>query len=151
LLGKSYNKRSSDENFILYIYQWNNKKCIKFCHFVSGTLVLTIFLINYFTHTSWMFWKWWWPGYSSSGVNIEYAPCHELEIINVWQQKFPKMTSSFVILTRLIFDSDVIFGNFCCQTFIISSSWQGAYSMLTPDEEYPGHHHFQNIQLVCVK
>ena len=83
-------------------------KCMKFRRFVSGTLVLTIFLINYFTHTSWMFWKWWWPGYSSSGVNIEYAPCHELEIINVWQQKFPKFTSESNIRLVNITNDDVL-------------------------------------------
>ena len=76
--------------------------------FFSGTLVLTIFLVNYFTHTSWMFWKWWWPGYSNSMVNIEYGPCHNLEIIPVWQKKFPKFTSESNIRLVNITDDDVL-------------------------------------------
>ena len=40
-----------------------------------------------------MFWKWWLPGYSSTTIPKEYGPCHELEIIPVWQKKFPKFTS----------------------------------------------------------
>ena len=75
---------------------------------ILGTLVLTIFLINYFTHTSWMFWKYWWPGYSSGDVAIEYGPCHDLEIIPVWQKKFPKFSSESNIRLVNITNDDVL-------------------------------------------
>ena len=55
-----------------------------------------------------MFWKWWWPGYSSRGVNIEYGPCHDLEIIPVWQKKLPKFTSESNIRLINITNDDVL-------------------------------------------
>ena len=75
---------------------------------ILGTLVLTIFLVNYFTHSSWKFWRWWLPGYLSSNLNTEYGPCHELEIIPVWQKKLPKFTSESNIRLVNITNDDVL-------------------------------------------
>ena len=55
-----------------------------------------------------MFWKYWWPGYSSSGVPVEYGPCHDLEIIPVWQKKFPKFSSESNIRLVNITNDDVL-------------------------------------------
>jgi hypothetical protein len=55
-----------------------------------------------------MFWKWWWPGYSSRGINVEYGPCHDLEIIPVWQKKLPKFTSESNIRLVNITNDDVL-------------------------------------------
>ena len=55
-----------------------------------------------------MFWKYWWPGYHSNGVDIEYGPCHDLEIIPVWQKKFPKFSSESNIRLVNITNDDVL-------------------------------------------
>lgn len=49
-----------------------------------GVLVITIILVNYFTHTGWYFWHW-------NREAIRSAPCHDIEVIPVWQKNFPKV------------------------------------------------------------
>ena len=51
-----------------------------------GVIALTIVLTNYFTHSGWLFWN-----FGSSSESEEFVGCQNLEIIPVWQAKFPKL------------------------------------------------------------
>ena len=69
---------------------------------------MTIVLVNYFTHSGWFFWRW-----GSSDNLIPYAPCHDLEVIPVWQRRFPKFGAEGNLrLINITKDDvlDVVFG-----------------------------------------
>ena len=50
---------------------------------VMGVAAITIVLTNYFTHPGWLFW------HSSSHHTVR--GCDQLEVVPVWQVKFPKL------------------------------------------------------------
>ena len=52
---------------------------------IMGLAAITIILTNYFTHSDWLFWHF---GSSDTG---DIVGCDELEVIPVWQKKFPKL------------------------------------------------------------
>ena len=56
---------------------------------VMGLAALTIILTNYFTHADFLFWNF---GLSSSSSLVsDIRGCDELEVVPVWQVKFPKL------------------------------------------------------------
>ena len=73
---------------------------------IAGLLIITVVLVNYFTHAGWFNWLGWpssssTASYMSSGIDGSmtghgdgFAPCHDLEIIPVWQMKFPKVATT---------------------------------------------------------
>ena len=85
--------------------------------FAAGILIITIVLVNYFTHAGWFYWIGWSQSETSSANQAThgegFAPCHDLEVIPVWQQKFPKYGSegSFRLLNITKDDVlDIVFG-----------------------------------------
>ena len=54
---------------------------------VMGLAAITIILTNYFTHSDFLFWNF---GLSSSSLS-DVRGCDELEVVPVWQVKFPKL------------------------------------------------------------
>ena len=54
---------------------------------VMGLAAITIILTNYFTHSDFLFWNFGLGGSSSPDVR----GCEELEVVPVWQVKFPKL------------------------------------------------------------
>lgn len=73
---------------------------------ISGVMVVTIIAVNFFTHKDWYFWHW--------TINEQQsAPCHDLEVIPVWSQRFPKLLSESSIRMLNVSDDDmldVVFG-----------------------------------------
>jgi hypothetical protein len=56
-----------------------------------GLVAITVVLTNYFTHAEWLFFNF---GSSLSGDDSavsNFVGCHDLEVIPVWQVKFPKL------------------------------------------------------------
>ena len=69
-------------------------------------MAVTIISVNYFTHTSWYLWRW-------GSSQDYYAPCHDIEVIPVWQLKLPKLGSeSNIRLVNITKDAhlDIVMG-----------------------------------------
>ena len=76
---------------------------------VVGAMIITVILVNYFTHRDFYFWHHW----TSSSTSTNYAPCHDLKVIPVWQKEFPKLSQQGNVVTlNVTGDSipDVVFG-----------------------------------------
>jgi outer membrane protein assembly factor BamB len=76
-----------------------------------GLVALTVVLTNYFTHAGWLFFNFGISGKEGSGPNL--VGCHDLEVIPIWQVKFPKLiVESSTRLIRVNEDDipDVVLG-----------------------------------------
>lgn len=75
---------------------------------LMGVIALTIVLTNYFTHSSFLFWS-----FGAPSESEEYVGCQRLEIIPIWQVKFPKLIvegSSRMLYVNEDKVLDVVFG-----------------------------------------
>ena len=58
---------------------------------VMGVAAITIVLTNYFTHSGWLFWGISLP--MAATTEDEVMGCQEIEVVPVWQAKFPQLLS----------------------------------------------------------